>query len=484
MLLLEKVWRMANDPDPDIPASVTTGEVRVGKAFEADRFPVPAIAFEIESLADEPIRIRLVDDIPESFPMEGVGFHPDYEGDNWTAYRDNRVAYERTLEPGESILTVYGIRIDDPEEADDFLGDPEIELIEHGDAAATGDVLGRETTQVVRDALSGDESGGLSGLGTEPLLDDDVPAPAPRGRIEDPITVTGDRDESVAAVGVEGADAEAEAEAEEPADEDANADDDADEDADTDDTVPSAEAAETLDPRTDDEAAATEGETEAGTEVESASSTGEDTEAEADADAESDDATAPAPASGTESIAAALAAEIRAGTVDDDDLSVLQEAFEAAEAGTEAGAVPTSVDVRIGRLQSQLEDLLAYRDALADFLDENGTAEEVVGEVSEELTDLSDRVASLEAAVADADDERADLDAELATVTDRVDDVADRLDTVADDLDELTSTAETIEERLEAVEDIESDIEDIEDELDDLQSFRDRLSSAFGSGEG
>jgi hypothetical protein len=456
---------MANDPGPDIPVTVSTGEVRVGKAFEADRFPVPAIAFEIESLADEPIRVRIVDDIPESFPMEGVGFHPDYEGDNWTAYRDNRVAYERTLDPGESVLTVYGIRIDDPEEADDFLGDPDIELIEHGDAAATGDVLGRETTQVVRDALSGDESGDdLSGLESEPLLDDE--APTPRERADDPTVVTGDRDGSVTAVDVEAAagetaDADADGEtADADADEEETEADDADEDE-ADDTVPSAEAAEALDPRAGE---ATEREPTA------------DAEAEAEAEAADDDATADAAGS---SIAAALAAEIRAGTVDDDDLTVLREAFEA----DAEGGVPTSVDVRIGRLQSQIEDLLAYRDALADFLDENGTAEEVVGEVNAELTDLTERVEALDDAVADADDERAALADDVATVTDRVDDVADRLDTVAADLEDLSATAERIEERLDAVEDLESDIEDIEAELDDLRDFRDRLSSAFGTDE-
>lgn len=457
---------MPNERDPDIPVSVTTGEVRVGKAFEADRFPVPAIAFEIESLADEPIRIRLVDEIPESFQMEGVGFHPDYEGDNWTAYRDNRVAYERTLEPGESVLTVYGIRIDDPEEADDFLGEPEIELIEHGDAAATGDVLGRETTQVVRDALSGEESSDLSGLDAQPLLADDVPAPAPRDRVAEPIRVTGARDESVTPVGVEGADAEAEAQAETDAEqtaEEGDAAEDDDESESEDDAVPSAEAAAALDPRSGGE---------------ETSADAEDESTDADAEDESTDATATSTPE-TESVAAALAAEVRAGTVDDDDLTVLREAFEAADEAT----VPTSVDVRISRLQSRIEDLLAYRDALAGFLDENGTAEEVVGEVSEELTDLSQRVASLEETVADADAERADLETEIESVTDRVDDVAGQVETVANDLDDLGTTVETIEERLDALDELESDVADIEAELDELRSFRDRLSSAFGTDE-
>jgi len=342
------------------------------------------------------------------------------------------------------VLTVYGIRIDDPGEADDFLGDPEIELIEHGGAAATGDVLGRETTQVVRDALSGDDSDDLSGLEPDPLLDDETPAP--RERAADPTVVTDDRDGSVTAVDAEVA---------------ADADSDADSDeaeTDEDDAVPPVEA---LDPRDGEGSAA---------------------EPESTVDVEADDAVAadaaPTAAAGT-SVAAALAAEIRAGTVDDDDLTVLRKAFEA-DAG---GGVPTSVDVRIGRLQSQIEDTLAYRDALADFLDENGTAEEVVGEVNAELADLTERVEALDDAVADADDERAALADDVAAATDRVDDVADRLDTVAADLDDLSATAERIEERLEAIDDVESDVEDIEAELDDLRDFRDRLSSAFGTDE-
>jgi archaellum component FlaC len=437
---------MSDEPGPDIPVTMTTGEVRVGKAFEADRFPVPAIAFEVESLADEPIRIRLVDDIPESFPMEGVGFHPDYEGDNWTAYRDNRVAYERTLDPGESVLTVYGIRIDDPNEADDFLDDPEIELIEHGEAAATGDVLGRETTQVVRDALSGDESSDLGDLEAGSLLDEDD-TPAPRDRNPDAVSVVGPRDESVT-----------------PIDTDSD-DEDADDDAP--DAVPSAAAADALDPRSGaDDGAAAELEPEPEPDPDSEDGTGTTDDAGAAG------SSTPAP---SDSIAATLAAEIRAGTVDDDDLAVLQEAF--------GGEVPTSVDVRVGRLQSQIEDLLAYRDALADFLDENGTAEEVVGEVSEELHDLTDRVDSLEASLAEADDDRAAIREEVSSLTDRVGDVDDRIGTVETELDDLQSTAETLDERLDAVEELESDIEDIEAELDDLRDFRDRLSSAFGTGE-
>jgi hypothetical protein len=454
MLLLADVPRMANDPDPETPVSVATGEVRVGKAFEADRFPVPAIAFEIESLADEPVRIRLVDQIPESFAMEGVGFHPDYDSENWTAYRDHRVAYERTLDPGESVLTVYGIRIDDPSEADPFLDEPTVELIEPDDVTPGSDeVLGRDTTQVVRDALSGGDPSELSGMGAatdtdsddsgpEPLLGgrDPDPAPAPRVPAEDLTAALGDRDDEVTALGT-GVDA---------------AEDGDDAESDAEDVVAPADAATALDPRSDEDAEADEG-TEA------------DDEPATAADAAAGTTAAPG------SVAAALAAEIREGTVDDDDLAVLHEAFE--------GEVPTSVDVRVGRLQSQVEDVLAYRDALADFLDENGTAEEVLGEVSEEVGDLNDRVEALDESLSAAAAERDDLRVAVDGTSDAVDDVSERVAAVEDELAGVESRLERLDERLESVETLEEDLADVHEELDDLRSFRDRLNSAFGPGE-
>jgi archaellum component FlaC len=425
---------MANDPDPETSVSVSRGEVRVDKTFEADRFPVPAIAFEIESLADDPIRVRLVDQIPESFAMEGVGFHPDYDSDNWTAYRDHRVAYERTLEPMESVLTVYGIRIDDPAEAESFLGEPSVELVEpDATESGSGDVLGRETTQVVRDALSGEGSdlADLQGDGVEPeplledaeaeAADEAASTPAPRPLDADLSDAMGERDASVTAV-----------DGDDPAAEGRSPDE------------PSGETG--ADPRP----------------------------AAVDADP-ADEADRNSPAAAPGSVAAALAAEIRAGSVDDDDLAVIEDALER--------EVPTSVDVRLGRLQSRVEDVLAYRDALADFLDENGTAEELLEGVNEDVSDLQDRVDDIDDELATADSERAALGDDLDSVSASVADLDQRIGDVEDDLAALDDRLDRLDERLADTEALADDVASLEDELVELRSFRDRLSSAFGPGE-
>ena len=176
---------MSYEPGVDRTVSVSDdGDVRVEKSFARDEFPVPAIKFRLVSGSDDPVHVRLVDRIPEDFPMEGVGFHPDYESDNWTAYRDHRVEYERSLAPGESTVTVYGIRLDDSSDVAGFLDEPILERPPVPGAAPedrpdsdVDDILGTDRSQLVRDALQG--NGRLANQGSPAASDDDVPGVEP-----------------------------------------------------------------------------------------------------------------------------------------------------------------------------------------------------------------------------------------------------------------------------------------------------------------
>jgi len=88
-------------------------------------------------------------------------------------------------------------------------------------------------------------------------------------------------------------------------------------------------------------------------------------EVDPDATGESREPMDAAPATAPdEGLAAALAAEIRAGGVDDADLETLRSELDV--------GVPRSVDVRIARLQSSVADIEAYADALAEFIDGEG----------------------------------------------------------------------------------------------------------------
>ncbi|MFB6122864.1 MAG: hypothetical protein ABEJ78_05335 [Haloferacaceae archaeon] len=455
---------MAKESDLDVPVTVREGDLEVEKSFAADRFPVPAITFTISSAADDPVHLRLVDDIPDSFSMEGIGFHPDYESDNWTAYRDHRVEYVRTLDPGEEVETVYGIRVDDLDRVEEFVRTPTVELLDESASPGGGaeGVLGRDTTQVVRDALAGER--GLPGLDDQPLLggEEEEAAPDPRP-VDSTATPAVTRRERAAESGSVDAEAPAGDDAVEAADEaDEAAAPDAEHVATGDETASDAEPedeAESTAPDTDVEAVEETGATAAGATAPGTAAADIEEVAERAAD--------------LDGVAAALADEIRAGDVADEDLELLREELD-------FGA-PKSVDVRIGRLQSQVEDLLAYRDALADFLDDHGTADDMLDEFRGELDSLESRLADVDASLSAAATERTELRDDVADVREAVESVESEVVALDEEMGEVREDVADLDERLVDVEgDVRGELDEIRTELDEIREFRDRLSSAFG----
>src|SRR6056297_2259059 len=180
----------------EVVTSSSSG-VTVDKSFDGDGFAVPAIKFEIRSRRDEPVSVRITDRVPEDFPMDNVGFHPNFENDNWTAYKDHRVQFERTLEPSEDLVTVYGIRISDREEADRFLRPPMVDAVAASEDREANDdpqvedntitdIVSEDSSQVVRDVIAGESD--LPGLGEETDAPDDPLGGDPLGGEEtDPL---------------------------------------------------------------------------------------------------------------------------------------------------------------------------------------------------------------------------------------------------------------------------------------------------------
>jgi predicted nucleic acid-binding Zn-ribbon protein len=471
--------------------TVEADGVRVEKTFERDEFPVPVVSFVLTSSADEPVDVRLTDGVPESFAMEHVGFHPDFDSENWTAYRDHRVEYVCTLDPGDERRTVYGVRLDDERSTDEFLGEPSLERRDERADGDPEDILGRETNQVVRDALAGDEVPGVDG--SLSAADEDVANAL---------------------------------DADDTGEQEADGDDEAT-DGETLDLEPPQE--EAADDETDDEPDGAEPDGAEGDEAEPDGAEGDDT----DEDSESSDAPAPravdadlSPAAVrsddeeavdsalVESVAAALAAELRAGNVDDDDVETLREHL---DAPAEEPSIPTSVDVRLRRIQSRVSELDAYTDALAEFLDENGTGEEIVegfradvAAVEDELGAMEDELRTLEADQAAVKEDLADveaavddrteaLEAEIAEltggVTEDVDSVRTDLDSVESDLGAVDEDVETLSVRLEELEaevaeveaaeaeeldSLASEVEKLRADVESFREFRERMRNAFG----
>jgi gas vesicle protein len=426
--------------------SSSEGGVTIEKSFDGEEFAVPAIRFELRSEHDDAVTVRLTDRIPDDFPMDNVGFHPEYENENWTAYKDHRVQFERTLEPNESLTTVYGIRLSNWSDAEQFHIEPELEEVTPvtDDAEGQGeerveehtitDIVSEDSSQVVRDVITGDS--GLPGLDESESNDDAADPLAPDGNY--PLASTADAAE---------ADPLADASERDAASAD-EADDSTEPESEDDFDQSPLDDAHHLDDATDGSFDEPVNEPDA---VAGGPKGSDDIIEAPDETANEPPASPPRPGS----VAAALADEIRAGEANDDDLELIQQELDL--------DTPESTNVRIRHLQSRVDDLAAYTEALAEFIDDNGTAETLIDGFE---TDVESVRAELDA----MDDELEDLWDDFETVGS----LEGRIETLSDDVSELSDSVSATETRMdESVETLRSDIENIRSELTELHEWRD-----------
>ncbi|WP_318569544.1 hypothetical protein [Salinigranum marinum] len=467
---------MSSDPDLDAALSVTEGPVTVTKSFEPNEFPVPAIKFVLESTATEPVRIRLTDAVPEAFPMENVGFHPDFEKDNWTAYKSHRVEYERTLDPEASTTTVYGVRLDGTDPAT-FLTEPTLSFPE-ADAGpdargAVDDVLGEDSNQIVRDVLSG-ERDSLPGLGE----DDGVDAPdlTPDAAVDAEMTAADSSTDHAEATTDDDAEDLPPEDIELNFDEDEG--DDADDAAPTDDEAPGDPDASSPHPFDGSGDSSTDDvETTAVSAVETDDAGTDDLETgELDLELdEGDDEGAPVADSGSAegddghrvaggSVVSTLAAEVRRGDADEEDVAALRDAL---GVNDDPAEIPRSLDLRIGRLQTQVEDLAAYAEGIREFLDDEGTAEELIEGFRADVESVEEGLEELSTRADEAADDRSHLQEDVTDLRADVSEQDDRLDGVDDRLDGITERLGGVDDRLDGVDD---HLAAVDDRLDDVDA--------------
>lgn len=389
--------------------TVSTDGVTVTKRFEADEFPVPAIAFEFESARDETVTVRLSDTVPDAIEVEDLGFHPEYGSEYWVMDEET-ITFERDLDPNAEYTTVYGIRATGSDDIDQFLTEPELENVDP--PLPHENVVPGSNDDVVEDALAD---------GSEiPALEEDEEEPA------------------------------------------------ADE-----------EEVETLD--LEDPSASAEPDD------------GETTADEASASALEED----------EDLVGALASQIRNGAVSSDDLAVLQEALGATDASVDDSG---SSGARLDQIQRDVSDLRAYTTALEEFLDENGTGQEIIDGFEERLDDVEEHLSTVDSTFENVRNELDTVDAELEQVSDeledRVTDVESELDTLRDELntvnedvadvtDELSGLDDAVTAVTEQVEELESQVteEDVveqvanlESAVEDLQDWQEQIKQTFGGG--
>ncbi len=211
-----------------------------------------------------------------------------------------------------------------------------------------------------------------------------------------------------------------------------------------------------------------------------------------------------------ESLTAALAAEIRQKNVSGEDLKLLRRALDVAAQEDGGG----SDRARIAQVQDDIADLRAYTSALEEFLDENGTGDELIEDFEQQLNSFDDRLEAVQSelesnsqnvsdmgseieemseTVDTVDAEVDSLGEEVETVSDTVDSVEGEVDTVSSELgemettvDELDSSIDDIEQSVSELEDQVSDedvagrVEEIEQEIEELQTWQEQIQQTFG----
>jgi archaellum component FlaC len=141
--------------------TVASDGVTVTKRFEADEFPVPAIAFNVQSKRSEAVTLRLVDSVPDDVAVEDLGFHPEYGSEFWDI-NDDQITFEKEIEPDADYTTVYGIRATGTDDVEKFLTEPTIESVDPPLEESEEDLVGGDGN-AVKDVISG-ESDSVPGL--------------------------------------------------------------------------------------------------------------------------------------------------------------------------------------------------------------------------------------------------------------------------------------------------------------------------------
>ena len=147
------------------------------------------------------------------------------------------------------------------------------------------------------------------------------------------------------------------------------------------------------------------------------------------------------------SIVSALLNELENDNLSDDQRTRLQEHLIKSQ--------PASVDTRVSHLESELNEFAAYIDALEEFIDENGPAEQLLEDITDQLSTL---------------------DKELAQIQKNQSSHADQLNEVKTTQESLTTSQDELESKMdEKLPEFEQEVEEVSTELTELTTKIERI---------
>jgi archaellum component FlaC len=167
-----------------------------------------------------------------------------------------------------------------------------------------------------------------------------------------------------------------------------------------------------------------------------------------------------------------LATELEQGAGSAESRALLQEELELA-------GESSSTDARIRQLQADLSDFRAYKNALKEFLDENGSAQELIDEFEARMDSFDEELTSLESDLREQDDA-------IDTVRQENEQIQSDLHSINSEIESLTESVDGLRDELSSLDDrvpdhdVGEQMSDIEAEVTELSEFMNNLKSVFG----
>jgi uncharacterized coiled-coil DUF342 family protein len=172
------------------------------------------------------------------------------------------------------------------------------------------------------------------------------------------------------------------------------------------------------------------------------------------------------------SIVAAMANEIRQKNVSADDVKLLRRAFEIA--GQDGG----STAAKLQQIQTDIADLRAYTNSLEEFLDENGTAEEMIGGFEEQLDNFSSQLDALQSEIESNSGELDSVSEEMNSVSDEIDSVSEDIESMSNEIGDVNDKVDTVSGRVDSV---TSDVNSVSEEVDSVSEEMESMSEEVDS---
>lgn len=137
-----------------------------------------------------------------------------------------------------------------------------------------------------------------------------------------------------------------------------------------------------------------------------------------------------------------------------------------------------STKARLTQLQKDISDLRAYTNALEEFLDEEGTSQEILDRYEDRMNAIEAELHSIESTTERLPEKIQTVERELQEVDGSIESMSDEIDSLETDLNALAEDVDSVHERLPKYS-IDERFTELEDELEEISNFVEGLKSAF-----